>query len=160
MTAREDEPQAVVFDTAVVASVAGVVVGRVGPGDHGYLLQLRGTGRGAPQPIERAVARGRRQPGARSARDAVARPALERPGEGILRTLLGEVPVAGHPDQGRNDTTPLRAERGDDRGLDVTRVGGFAHISQTGRTSIEPVLAPGIFAATSIASSRSLASIR
>ena len=66
---------------------------------------------------------------------AVARPALERPREGVLRALLGEVPVAGDPDEGRDDPAPLLAERTGDRGLDGGRGG---HISQIGRTSIEP----------------------
>ena len=103
----------------------------------------------------RAVARRRREPRAGVARDAVAGPAFERPGEGVLRALLGEVPVAGDPDERRDDATPLLAERIGDRGLDVRR-----YISQIGLTSMEPSRAPGIFDATSIASSRSLQSTR
>ena len=49
-----------------------------------------------------------------------------------------------------NDAAPLVAEGGDECCLDVRR-----HISQIGLTSIEPVAAPGIRAATSIAASRS-----
>ena len=78
--------------------------------------------------------------------------ALERQCEGFLRALLGDVPVARHPDQGHDDAAPLLTEGDGDRGLDR------AHISQIGLTSIEPDRAPGIFAATSIASSRSLQS--
>ena len=63
---------------------------------------------------------------------------LERQREGVLRALLGEVPVAGDPDQRRDDAAPLVAERDGDRGLDVG-----AHISQIGRTSIEPSARPG-----------------
>ena len=83
------------------------------------------------------------------------RPPLERPREGVLRALLGEIPVAGEPDQRRDDASPLVAERIGDGRLDV---GGY--ISQIGRTSIEPSLAPGIFDAISIASSRSAQSTR
>jgi len=75
--------------------------------------------------------------------------------EGVLRAFLGNVPVAGHPDQGCDDPTPLVTEGARDRGGDV---GGY--ISQIGLTSIVPMRAPGIFEATPIASSRSLQSTR
>ena len=83
------------------------------------------------------------------------RPPFERPGERVLRALLGEIPVAGEPDQRGDDPSPLVAERVGDGRLDV---GGY--ISQIGRTSIEPCRAPGIFDAISIASSRSAQSTR
>ena len=70
--------------------------------------------------------------------------------EGILRALLGQVPVAGEADQGRDDPAPFGLEGIGDRGLDLGR-----HSSQIGLTSMLPVRAPGIFDATSIASSRS-----
>ena len=79
----------------------------------------------------------------------------QRGREGILRTLLGEVPVAGEPHEGRDDPAPLGVERLGYCGLDIGR-----HISQIGLTSIEPSFAPGICAATSMASSRSLQSTR
>ena len=107
------------------------------------------------QTIERTIARGRREPRAGVARDAVARPALERPREGILRALLGEVPVAGHPDEGRDDASPFIAKGTADRSFD-----GCGYISQIGLTSIVPCWAPGIFDAISIASSKSLQSTR
>src|SRR4029453_1582998 len=69
--------------------------------------------------------------------------------------LLGDVPVARHPDEGGDDLSPLVAESFCDGGLDV---GDYT--SQIGLTSIDPSRAPGIFAATSIASSRSLHSPR
>ena len=99
----------------------------------------------------------RREPGSGAARDAIAGPALQRGGEGILRALLGQVPVAGEADQGGHDASPLSVEGVGHGGLDL---GTGRHISQIGLTSTEPVLAPGISAATSIASSRSLQSIR
>ena len=107
----------------------------------------------APRPVDGAVAGHRREPGAGAARDAVAGPALQRGGEGILRALLGQVPVAGEADKGRDDPAPFGVERIGDGGLDVGR-----HISQIGLTSMLPVRAPGILAATSMASSRSLQS--
>ena len=108
-----------------------------------------------PGPVDGPVARHRREPGAGAARDAVTGPALQRGREGILRALLGEVPVAGQPDQGGDHPAPLGVERLGDGGLDVGR-----HISQIGLTSIDPSLAPGMRAATSMASSRSLQSTR
>ena len=113
----------------------------------------------AAEPVERAVARRRGEPGAGSARDAVPGPPFQRPGEGILRALLGEVPVARDPDQGGDDTTPLLPERTGDRFLGLQRHGP-GYMSQIGRTSTEPTAAPGIRDATSIASSRSLHSTR
>ena len=49
---------------------------------------------GAAQHVDRLVARGRDEPGARVRRAPVARPALERHREGILHRLLGHVRVA------------------------------------------------------------------
>ena len=116
------------------------------------VAHVLGSDKGA---IDRAVPGGGGEPCAGITRDAVTPPSLEGQHEGVLRALLGEIPVAGHPDEGRDDTTPLRTERGDDRGLDLGRTG---HICQIGLTSIDPARAPGIFDAISIASSRSLQS--
>ena len=77
----------------------------------------------------------------------------ERSRKGILRALLGKVPVPGHSDQSGHDPAPLVAERPSYGRLDGGRARG-GYISQSGRTSIEPDRAPGIFAATAIASSR------
>ena len=82
-------------------------------------------------------------------------PAFQRPCEGILRALLGHVPVAREPDERGDHPAPLLVEGLGDRRVDIG-----AHISQIGLTSMLPVRAPGIFAATSIASSRSLQSTR
>ena len=108
-----------------------------------------------PGAVDGPVARHRREPRAGAARDAVTGPALQRGREGILRALLGEVPVAGQPDQGGDDPAPLGVERLGHCGLDIGR-----HISQIGLTSTEPSLAPGMREATSMASSRSLQSMR
>ncbi|MDQ1478741.1 MAG: hypothetical protein QOE62_3970, partial [Actinomycetota bacterium] len=129
--------------------------GWFGRGEHRHLLELRGAGLGPPEPVERTIARGRGEPGPRAARDAVARPTFQSSRECVLRALLREVPVAGHSDEGRDDATPIRAKGGDECSLDLA---GPGYISQIGLTSIVPVCAPGIFAAISIASSRSLAS--
>ena len=121
---------------------------------HGGYLPLLGRAQlGATRPVDGAVAGHRREPGAGAARDAVAGPALQRGGEGILRALLGQVPVTREADKGRDDPAPFGVERIGDGGLDLGR-----HISQIGLTSTDPCCAPGILAATSMASSRSLQS--
>ena len=150
VTAGEDQAQPVVVDATVVA-VVGFTRGR----KHSGLLQLGGPGRDPTQSIDRPVAGGRREPRAGIARDAVARPPLDRRGEGILGALLCEVPVAGHPDERGDEAPPLVPERLGDCGLD-----GGSYISQIGLTSIVPFRAPGILEATSMASSRSLQSTR
>src|SRR5215204_3454031 len=76
-------------------------------------------------------------------RDAVTRPGLQRPREGVLGALLGQVPVAGRPDQGRDDPSPLLAERVGDRRLYLR-----LHPSQIGLTSITPNSATGNFPAS------------
>jgi len=47
----------------------------------------------AADPVDRAVAGRRDDPGARVVRDAVARPALGSPDEGVLYRVLGEIEV-------------------------------------------------------------------
>src|SRR4051812_16256235 len=99
--------------------------------------------------VDRPVARGRDQPGARVGGRSVARPALGGDRERLLSGLLGEVEVAEEADQGGEDASPLVAE-----GL----VEGCYH-SAIGRTSIAPPMrAAGIRAASAIAASRSSAS--
>lgn len=147
MTAGENQPQPIVLHAALVEG--RFVIG----GQGGHLLELDGPRRGAAQAIEGTIARRRRQPGAGVAGDAIAGPTFQRPREGVLRALLGEIPVTGDPDQGRDDPSPLLTERPGDGGVNV---GGYR--SQIGLTSIDPTRAPGIFAAISMASSRSLQS--
>jgi len=101
--------------------------------------------------VDRAVARGRDQPGARILRRSVARPALECGRDRVLKGVLRELEVAEDGDQDCENAAPLLAEDG----FDGTQC------STTGLTSIvPPVRAAGILAATSIASSRLSASIR
>src|SRR5260221_7677705 len=133
--------------------------GIAGRRQHGCLPQFDRLGRAAAQPVQRPVARDRGQPGAGTARNAVARPSLQRLRERVLHALLGQVPAAGHADQRGDDPAPLLAERlGDGRG-DVIRDGAGRHSVQNGLTSIVPNLDIGCLAATSIASSRSAHSI-
>ena len=127
MAASEDQPEPVVFDPAVIT--AGPILWCR---QHRRLSKLGSTGRGPPQPVERAVACRRRQPRTGTARDAVAGPMLERPREGVLRAFLGQVPVPGDPDEGGDDPSPLVPEGIGDGGLDGR------YISQIGLTSMLP----------------------
>ena len=95
----------------------------------------------------------RGQPGTGHVGHPVEGPALEGAREGVLGALLGEVPVAGQRDQGRDHPTPLGREGLGDRARRV-------YISQMGLTSMVPMLDAGTFAATAIASSRSAQSTR
>jgi hypothetical protein len=144
MAAGEDELQALVGDRGLVH----LVLHRLGHFEQARLGQQRAL---APQPVDRAVARGRRQPRAGVARGAVARPALGGGGEGLLSGLLGEVEIAEEADQGREHAAPLVAEGLLDQGAGST----------SGRTSTQPPRrVAGIRAAKPSAASRSSASSR
>ena len=89
---------------------------------------------------------------------AVARPRLQRAHGGVLHGVLGERQVAGDPRQRGEHAPALVAHEADEGGAGL----GFRHPpkSITGRTSTAPSHAPGICAATLIASSRSAHSSR
>jgi hypothetical protein len=94
-------------------------------------------------------------------RHAVARPALEGGRERLLKRVLGEVEVAEDADQGCEDSPALFAEEP----VGLSRRGQLAGApsrskTTTGRTSIFPMRADGIFAAHSSALSSDSASIR
>ncbi len=173
MAAGEDQPQPVIGQ-----------VGRLVEG--GFLAAARKLERrlqraaGPPiqavpaQPVERLVAGGADQPGPRLRRRAGARPLRQRRGEGVLQRFFRQVEVADQPDQGREDPPALGTKGrldgagGGQGGRAVRRLDpGTAHrrfplyispIGRIGRTSIEPCLAVGIFAAIAVASSRLAAS--
>ena len=98
-------------------------------------------------------------------RQPVARPALEGHDERLLDGFLGQVEVAGQPDQRRDRPSGLLAEQAIDDGprdqvaLATASAVASAENSQIGRTSTAPRWAPGIRDAASIASSRFAASI-
>jgi hypothetical protein len=95
---------------------------------------------GTPEPVDKAVAGGRGQPRPGVARDTILGPSLHRSGEGILRALLGKIPVAAQPNEGSNDASPLGPVRGRNCRLHAGHYG-----SQIGLTSIVPWPAAGIF---------------
>jgi len=145
MAAGEDQAQSLVGHR-LVAVVFGLEL-------RESLEQLRLARERAlpPDAVDRAVPRGRDQPGARILRRSVARPALECGRDRVLKGVLCELEVAEDADQGCENAAPLLAEDGFD-GIQC---------STTGLTSIvPPVRAAGILAATSIASSKLSASIR
>ena len=146
MAAGEDQPQQVVGD----AAVTGLVVPLAERRQLRHLPQFRGLDSRPPQPVEGPVAGRGGEPCAGAVRDAVARPALKRTGEGVLHALLGQVPVPRHPDQGRHDAARLLPEDGSDLGI-----GRHDQSSSNGLTSTAPNRAHGCRDAIWIASSRS-----
>ena len=74
-----------------------------------------------PDPVDRAVARRRRDPGARVVGDPVGGPALQRHEVGVGDGLLGEVEVAQDPDERRERPAVVLAERERDRVAGVGR---------------------------------------
>lgn len=107
MARREDEPQEVVAD--VVVDHGGERLLALGGGERlpglelmAELLVLAPEHLAAPEHVDRAVLRGRHEPGARIVRDAGGRPLLERRDERVLGELLGRVEVAHHARQASN----------------------------------------------------------
>jgi len=138
VAAREDQAQLLVGNHLGLLVVATRRQGR-------KELRLPLEGPLAPDPVDRTVASGCRQPGAGVVGHSVDGPALERPRHCVLESVLGEVEVAEDADQAREHAPPLGAE-------DALELG---QCSTTGLTSIAPpVRAAGIFEANSIASSR------
>jgi hypothetical protein len=163
VAAGEDQRQAVVGDGhGVVVLLAGHGPLELG-GQHRRLV---GEALGAPQAVDRLVARRPGDPGGRLVRHAVARPALERDDEGLLDRLLGQVDVPQHASQHRDRPSRAVAEQAVDleRGAAVQEaaVPAASLFSATsvppasGRTSMAaPQRTAGTFLAQAIASSRS-----
>ena len=146
----EHQPQLIVRHIAALADFRFI-----GCTQPGHLHQFLRPHRGPTQAIHGSIPRHRGQPGAGLTRYAVAGPSLQRRREGILHALLRDIPVANAPDQSGDHSPPLFPEGFGYGDFDLGR-----YISQIGLTSIEPSRAPGILAAISIASSRSLQSTR
>jgi len=150
VAAGEQQPQPIVADAALLTEW----LLRLGEG-HRNPLVLLALGRAPPQAIDGPVPSDGRDPGTRILRNSVTPPPFEGRAEGVLRALLGKVPVVGEADQGRDDPSPFGPE-----GLGDRRFDAVGYISQIGLTSIVPARAPGTLDAISIASSRSLQSTR
>lgn len=157
MAAGEDQPQTVVFHLVHLRRL-------------GRVFQLLGQqpqrgieARPPAQGIDGLEATGGHQPGARVVRNAIAWPLLQRGGEGVLQRFLGTIEITQQADQRGQDPTRFAAV---DR-LDLRRRNGSSerHAQRCGswrkgRTSTQPRLAGGIFAAMASASRWSAASIR
>ena len=149
MAAGEDEPEPVVREGVFFLVVAlGLQGGELGDG-----LALLGHPAVPAEPVDGSVPGGHREPGAGIGRQPVAGPALQRDDERLLDGLLGEVEVAGEPDERRDRPSAFFAEQAVDDTL--RRIDAYSN-SMTGRTSMDPPFAAGILAAHSMASSRSL----
>ncbi len=105
MTAREDEPQPVIFEVLVKT------LRHIGA----FAIQaIRDLGLGGiqpdspPQPVHRLEAPCRDQPRAGILRDAIARPLFDRSAESLVQCLLGEVEIM---------------EQSDERGQNAARLG-------------------------------------
>jgi hypothetical protein len=145
VTAGEEELEALVGNRGLVHSVH-LVLNRLG---YLELAGLLGERAAPADPVDRAVPRRGHEPGARARGHSVARPALGRDRERVLRGFLGEVEVAEEADQARQYMAPLFAEDPLEDRYDPF----------SGRTSTAPPSrAAGIREASSIAASRSSAS--
>ena len=149
VTAREDEPQPVVRDGALLRGVRLGLLLEV----HEDLEGLDAVGEHAlaADPVDRPAARGHGDPRAGVRRRAGAGPGPQRVGERVLQRVLGQREVSADvADQRGEDAPGLLAEGALDRAR--------AHIpgiSMTGRTSMAPWRAAGIRAACAVAVSRS-----
>ena len=81
----------------------------------GELRRTPAQGVVAPELVDRPALGHRHQPGARVRGDALVRPLLEGRDQGVLREVLREVEVAGHPRQGGHQTHRLVPPDGGDR---------------------------------------------
>ena len=172
VAAGEDEAQPIVTHGHLVDLAARVVAPERGVGLHLGALVLEQ--RAPPHLIDRLVARGADQPGARVRGRPLARPLHQRRLQRRRQRLFAQVDVAQDADQRREDPPPLLLEDAARplRDWDCTAPELIARAprviddlaqpanTRTGRTSIVPLFADGTRAAILVASSRSFASIR
>ena len=149
MAAGEDQAQTVVVDAARRRTSSGSSC--VAGASTAPSSQLRRPRSAPRRNRSSARLRGRRgQPRAGAERDAVARPALQRAREGVLRTFLGEVPVAGHAGSGSRRRAPI--PRGTRRRQPPRRPGRLKS-SERPHLDRPELRSQGFLDATSIASS-------
>ena len=103
MAAGEDQLEPLVWDRHVRQFLLAHLVGVEQAG-------LRGECPLAPDPVDRAVPRGRQEPGPRVSRHPGLGPALGRDRERLRGGLLGEIELTEETDQGGEDMSPLVAE--------------------------------------------------
>ena len=153
VAAGEDKSEPVVGDTTHVGLVSSERLERL---ERLQLRSLLAKGSLTPQPIDRSVARGRRDPRAGVVGDPAFRPHPHRLRERVLHRVLGQVEVAQDADQRRDRPPLLVPEQAVDDGRGRGRYDGWPSSSNTmtGRISTEPRYPIGSFALDSIASSR------
>jgi hypothetical protein len=110
MAAGEDQCEPLVGHAHDNRFVRRLVVCR-GRGEYGELRNAGAQHAVTAYAVERTVARHRQQPRRRVARDAVARPALERSRERVLDGVLGEIPIADRANERRNRPPDVLAEQ-------------------------------------------------
>ena len=105
-----------------------------------HLPQLLRLGPAPSQHVHGATTRGRGQPRSRVVGHAFAGPPLQRPLGGVLEAVLGQLPVAGDPDQAGHDGQPFGGDRRGEgrRGVALHGDGQSPSIGQNGRTSMRP----------------------
>ena len=104
MAAGEDEREPLVGDRAHVVVLARELLQ---PCEELHLLAKDAI---APDAVDRAVLRGRDDPGRGVARVALSRPALERRRERVLDGVLGELEVAERAGEDPDSVSPLLPE--------------------------------------------------
>ena len=138
MAGQEDEPQDVVLDVVDLAVEVGHLLLLSAAGVF-ELRDLAAQVVGAPEVVDAAPLRGGHQPRDRVLRDAGRGPLLERGHECVLRQVLGELHVAGHPGEGADEAGRLGPPRGDDGLGRVIRTGLCRHEASV----VSPVQSPG-----------------
>ncbi len=135
---QEDEPQDVVLDVVDL----GVEVGHLLLLSPAGMLELRDLAAKvvrAPEVVDAAPLRGGHQPRDRVLRDAGGGPLLERGHECVLRQVLGELHITGHPGEGADEAGRLGPPRGEDGLGRVIRTGLCRHDASV----VSPVQSPG-----------------
>jgi hypothetical protein len=132
MTRGEDESQQVVADRIVERFVIGIARLAVYLEFVAELLELAFRQLGAAQTIDRAMLRGRHEPGARIVRHAGFRPLFERGDERVLREFFGEADIAHETREAGNQAGRFDTPDGVDRAMGV--VGSHSHRSEHQRS--------------------------
>ena len=168
MAAGEDQPQALVADVHVVLLAVADAGRRPPSAPPSSASASASRASSAALPAKRACRRKRSIAlcravctiHARGLRGGPSRPLGDGERERLLRRLLGHVEVTDEPNQRRHDASPLLAV--ELRNESIDRLPHHLESNFIDRTHLDrsEARADGIFAASAIASSRSLASTR
>ena len=125
---QEDEPEDVVLDV-VDLGVEIRHVSLLAPTGVFELRDLAVQRCGAPEVVDAAPLRDGHQPPRRVLRHARRRPLLERSHECVLRQVLGESDITGHPRECADEAGRFGPPRGDDGPGRVIRTGLCRHVA-------------------------------